>query len=213
MRSVFSSRPFRHWVFASAALIIGIEGAFAQASKAIDKLEIEKKLLTYPDNPLDPAWQAAWVKYVGISISPRVRNDFGPNDYYAIVVTNRTPCTIKLSGEYITGLAKDGNVRAKESAPWTILPGKNLYVGVRPKLATFPINNDLARKPIVVLSVSTKPMCQLEILPEKSDLKPLTLNVLVKYGKDQFDRFIAGERVVFRPEDEQMVIKKLDLGK
>lgn len=201
-------------VVAAAMVFVPLDTPNVQAQKAPDKLEIEKKLLTVPDNPLDPAWQAAWVKYLGVAVSPRARNDFNfSNAHYAIVLTNNSPCTIKLSDEYLGTLTKDGNPKSKETAPWTIPPGKSLYVGVKPKLPTAAVKNDLAGKPIFSLSLSLKPMCQIEILPEKSDLKPLTLNIIMKYGADQFDRYVAGERAMYRPEDEEQVLLKLGVKK
>lgn len=206
------SRLVRQMAFAAVLLFAAKETARAQALNANEKLELEKTLLTYPDNPLDPAWQKAWAKHLGVAISPRARNDFGPNNFYAIVFKNQTPCTIKLNAEYLGKLTKDGNTKAKEVAPWTILPGKSLYVGVRPKLPTVSIKNDLAGKSIFSLNTFPKPMCQIEVVPDKSDLKPLTLNMIVKYGSDQFERVVAGERFLYRPEDEEQVTTKLGVA-
>jgi hypothetical protein len=104
-------------------------------------------------------------------------------------------------------LVKDG--RGKFVPPWNIPPWKKLYAGTRPGWPMVAIKNNLSGSVIGGLDQPFDVLCQIEVLPNDPEAKPLALVVVHIYGTDFNGQFIAGDYYLCRPEDKDQVQKAI----
>jgi hypothetical protein len=200
-------------LFAFAA---SIADSRAQDKKKVDPKapEVEKLLLAVPEDVAQGEWIKAWREKVVMTFSDELtfgaRGQLYSGDIVKFSLENKTPCAIKVRSDLtdstaagrLAGLKVEGqptkkpDPKAKDDKPapesWTVEPGKKLALSRKPKVANrvivVPLKNDLDKKALVS-SITTGPLCTLELVPTDKDAKPLELVVVTKVG-------MAGAKVV-----------------
>ncbi len=170
--------------------------------------EVEKVLIAVPDDVTQADWLKAWRSNVVLSFSDELNVIAGQiyhGDIVKFSIENKTPCTIRVRSDQtgstsagpLAGLNIEGQpakkpdpkAKGKDDAPaaesWTVDAGKKLALSRKPKVANrviaVPLKNDWDRK-VLVSSITTGPLCTLELIPTDKDAKPVELVVVTKVG-------------------------------
>ncbi len=210
--------PFRSIAILLCALAVPLADVRAQDKKKADPKapEVEKLLLTVPEDLTQGEWLKAWREKVVMTFSDELTigamGQLYSGDIVKYSIENKSPCSIKVRSDQtgstsagrLAGLNVDGQPAKKpdpkaknkddKAAPesWTVDAGKKLALSRKPKVANrvvaIPLKNDLDKKALVS-SITTGPLCTLELIPTDKEAKPLELVVVTKVG-------MAGAKVV-----------------
>jgi hypothetical protein len=150
--------------------------------------EFERVLLTPPtDRQREMKMLALWRQHLHLSIAFQTKLTSMPRrppqldaTLVGLLIDNRSPCRVRVVAEgQVTRLLLNGNPRAK--GEWIAEPNEALSLAAarKTKLVSLPYGNNGAQ---LVDSVCKGGICEIDVEPTHTDLKPLRLSILYQYG-------------------------------